>query len=248
MAAKPDVRAATIAGYVRAARRIAVLTGAGISTPSGIPDFRSPTGLYSIAGDANVFEIEEFAREPGHFYDFARRFYPMLAGAEPNAAHRALAAWEKAGKDVEIATQNIDDLHQRAGSTRVYPVHGTVRTSTCGHCGRSVETAALSGDVEAGRVPRCECGGVFKPDIVFFGELLPEAAWNSSVRAMASADLVLVVGTSLVVHPAAALPGYRRRSAKLVIINRDPTPLDDEADGVWSEDVAAAFRRIGEGI
>ncbi|MBP7829314.1 MAG: Sir2 family NAD-dependent protein deacetylase [Kiritimatiellae bacterium] len=232
------------ADLVRGARRIAVLTGAGISTPSGIPDFRSADGLYADERNANVFDIGEFHRRPEHFYRFAREFYPMLERAQPNTAHRALAAWEQAGKEVHVATQNIDDLHQRAGSTRVYPVHGTVETSTCLECGAARRTSELVPEIMAGRVPRCGCGGVFKPDITFFGEQLPEAAWNRSVEAMRGADLVLVIGTSLAVYPAASLPDYRGPDAALIVVNRDPTPLDGAADVVLHGDLAEMFGRL----
>jgi NAD-dependent deacetylase len=230
-----DIR--RMAELVRGAARIAVLTGAGISTPSGIPDFRSSSGVYSMDFGENVFDVREFRRDPSAFYRFARWFYPLVAKAKPNAAHEVLAKWELQGKDVRIATQNIDDLHQRAGSQHVYPVHGTVLTSTCQSCRRSVESKELDPE----QIPRCQCGGVFKPDITFFGEMLPEKAWEDSVRAMAEADLVLVVGTSLAVYPAASLPDQRRGNAGLAILNRDPTPLDRDADVVIHTDLAEAL-------
>jgi NAD-dependent deacetylase len=236
------------ADLVRRSRRIAVLTGAGISTPSGIPDFRSPGGLHSDERNANVFDIASFRRDPHFFYDFARRFYPLLAAAKPNAVHEALAKWERAGKDVRIATQNIDDLHQRAGSTRVYPVHGTLATSTCLACGRGIETMSLEADVLGGDVPRCECGGVFKPDITFFGELLPERTWEGAMESMAGAELVLVLGTSLVVYPAAALPDCRPAGVPLVIVNRDPTSLDREADLVVRGDLGVIMSRVSQTV
>jgi NAD-dependent deacetylase len=232
------------AALVAGAQRIAVLTGAGISTPSGIPDFRSSTGLYSDSRNTGVFDIAEFRRNPAFFYRFAQEFYPLVANAQPNAAHRALAEWERAGKDVQIATQNIDDLHQRAGSTRVYPVHGTVQTSTCQDCGRACATRMIEAHIVVGRLPHCDCGGVYKPDITFFGEPLPETAWEASVRAMAEAELVLVIGTSLVVHPAALLPDYRAPDAKLAIVNRDPTPLDAAADVVLHDELTAVLAAV----
>jgi NAD-dependent deacetylase len=228
------------AALVRGSRRISVLTGAGISTESGIPDFRSPTGLYSDERNANVFDIRFFRTNPEGFYRFAREFYPIIAAAKPNAAHEVLAKWERAGKDVRIATQNIDDLHQRASSKHVYPVHGTMLTSTCQGCGRTCESGKLVSAVLAGQIPSCDCGGVFKPDITFFGELLPEKAWFDSTDAMSRADLVLVLGTSLVVHPAASLPDYRPASSKLIVVNRDGTHLDGAAD-IVSHDELAAF-------
>ncbi len=236
-----DIKA--FADLVSSSGIIAVLTGAGISTASGIPDFRSADGIYSRRS-ANVFDIGEFHRNPSGFYDFAREFYPMVKKAAPNEAHRALAKWEKQGKDIRIATQNIDDLHQRAGSSRVYPVHGTVLTSTCPGCGRTCLTAELEPKVMAGHLPTCACGGVFKPDIVFFGEMLPESAWNHSVQAMAEADLVLILGTSLAVYPAAALPDSRRTDARVVVVNRDPTPLDRFADLVFHDDLTTVFERL----
>ncbi len=232
------------AEHVRQARRIAVLSGAGISTPSGIPDFRSPTGLYSTASNANVFDIDEFRRNPAHFYEFAHKFHPLIAAAQPNVAHRVLAKWEKAGKDVQIATQNIDDLHQRAGSTHVYPVHGTMATSTCQGCYQRIESRQILPEVMEGKVPRCACGGVYKPDVTFFGELLPDRAWQNSARAMSQADLVIVIGTSLVVQPAASLPEYRPPSAKLVIVNRDETHLDGEADWVSHDPLEQVFGEV----
>ena len=236
--------AAQIAKLVRAADRIAVLSGAGISTPSGIPDFRSPTGLYSDEKNANVFDIGAFRRDPSGFYRFAREFYPMVARAEPNIAHRVLAKWERAGKDIRIATQNIDDLHQRAGSTHVHSVHGTIETSTCQECGKSVSTKTIAPAVLGGGIPKCACGGVFKPDVTFFGEMLPERAWDRAIEAMSRADLVLIIGTSLVVFPAASLPDYRSPAAELAIVNRDPTHLDHAAAVVTHDDLAAVFQAL----
>lgn len=239
MTAIPSSAVERAAAFVRGARRIAVLTGAGISTESGIPDFRSPSGLYSDERNANVFDVRFFRSNPEGFYRFAREFYPVIAAAKPNAAHEVLAKWEREGKDVRIATQNIDDLHQRAGSKHVFPVHGTMLTSTCLECGKPCKSEQIVPTVLAGKVPLCECGGVFKPDITFFGELLPEQAWESSVAAMSLADLVLVLGTSLVVYPAASLPDYRQPSSRLIVVNRDETHLDAVADVVSHDDLAA---------
>lgn len=239
-------QARQLAQMVREARRIAVLTGAGVSTASGIPDFRSADGFYSDERNANAFDINEFRRDPRFYYRFAREFYEVVAKAQPNVVHRTLASWEKVGQWVRIATQNIDDLHQRAGSLHVYPVHGTVETSTCQGCAKQVKTATLRETIVGGRVPLCECGGVFKPDVTFFGEMLPEDAWEKSVHAMSQADLVLAMGTSLVVFPAASLPGYRPDSARLVIINRDPTPEDDAADLVCREDLSAFLGQVNQ--
>ena len=229
--------------WVRDARSVAVLTGAGISTASGIPDFRSASGIYSDERNVNVFDLGKFDRNPEFFYLFAREFYPKVRAARPNVAHETLAQWEHA----TVITQNVDDYHQRAGSDPVYCVHGNHIHSTCRSCGAQVETEELLPIIENGEVPHCVCGGVYKPNITFFGEMLPEYDWQKSVQAMATADLVLVLGTSLQVYPAAGLPGYRPWNAKLVIINRDPTPLDHEAQLVIHDDLCSVMGKMGGG-
>ena len=226
-----------LAEMVDRARSIAVLTGAGISTASGIPDFRSAGGLYADERNVNVFDLPSFMRDPSIFYNFAREFYPKVRDASPNAAHRKLAEWGRGGEEVTIVTQNIDDYHQRAGSSPVYTVHGNFMHSTCMACGEHIETETLVPEILAGNIPRCPCGGVFKPDITFFGEMLPEYDWNASSAAIHRAELLLVIGTSLTVYPAATLPDYRSLDTPLVIINRDPTPLDDRATLVFHEDI-----------
>lgn len=230
--------------WVREAKSIVALTGAGISTASGIPDFRSAGGLYSDERNVNVFDLDAFRHDPSIFYNFAREFYPQVRDAHPNAAHRALAEWQRHGKHVTVVTQNIDDYHQRAGSAPVYCVHGNHMHSTCQSCGVRAETETLYPVVERGEIPHCHCGGVYKPDITFFGEMLPEYDWNASVRAMSEADLLLVLGTSLVVYPAASLPGFRHLNTKLVIINREPTPLDREADLVIHDDLCETMKSV----
>jgi NAD-dependent deacetylase len=230
--------AAELAACLGAAHRIAVLTGAGMSTESGIPDFRSSTGIYATVTSEEIFDLASFWRDPATFYDFARTFFGDMWASRPNAGHRALATLEhEFGRRVDIATQNIDVLHQQAGSSRVHPVHGTIQTVSCLRCGASKPTLDVRPVFEAGEVPKCPCGGVWKPDIVFFGETLPDRAVSDSLAAMRQADLVLVLGTSLAVYPAASLPGYRSEAARLVIVNRTPTPLDREADLVCRESI-----------
>jgi len=229
-----------ISEWVQSANSIAVLTGAGISTASGIPDFRSASGIYSDERNINVFDLDAFRRDPSIFYNFAREFYPQVRDAQPNVAHKTLAEWDNA----TVITQNVDDYHQRAGSDPVYCVHGNHIFSTCQSCGLQVESEGLFPAIESGRIPVCACGGVYKPNITFFGELLPEYDWHKSVQAMAAADLVLVLGTSLTVYPAAGLPGYRPWNAKLVIINRDPTPLDQEAHLVIHDDLCMVMGKL----
>lgn len=226
--------------WMKSAERIVALTGAGISTGSGIPDFRSAAGIYADEKNVNVFDLDAFRRDPSIFYTFARTFYPQVRDAQPNIAHRTLAAMQ----NVTVVTQNVDDYHQRAGSSPVYTVHGNHLHSTCLGCGDQVETERLFPIIERGQIPWCECGGVYKPDITFFGEMLPEFAWNASVRAMGEADLVLVLGTSLAVYPAASLPGYRPWNARLAIVNRDPTPLDHEAQLVIHDDLCEVMSLV----
>lgn len=229
---------------LRNAGSVAVLTGAGISTASGIPDFRSAGGVYSDERNVNVFDLPAFQRDPAVFYRFARSFYPQVRDAEPNAAHRALAEWQRKGLDVTVITQNVDDYHQRAGSDPVYTVHGNFIRSTCRGCGAQIETEVLFPIIERGDIPHCSCGGVYKPNITFFGEMLPEADWTAAVNAISRADLVLVLGTSLTVYPAASLPAYRPTGSKLVIINRDSTSLDGEADLVVNGDLCATLSSL----
>jgi len=226
------------------ARSVAVLTGAGISTASGIPDFRSAGGLYSDKRNVNVFDIGAFMHDPSIFYNFAKEFYPKVRDASPNAAHCKLAEWCRKGEDVTVITQNIDDYHQRAGSKPVYTVHGHFLTSTCIKCGKHTETEELIPEILQGGIPHCKCGGIYKPDITFFGEMLPEYDWNASVNAISKADLLLVIGTSLTVFPAASLPNYRSLNTPMVIINRDPTPLDYKAEMVFNEDICEVMQAL----
>lgn len=226
--------------WIDSGNSIVALTGAGISTASGIPDFRSAAGIYSDKNNANVFDLDVFQRDPSIFYTFARTFYPQIRDAAPNSAHRALAAM----KQVTVVTQNIDDYHQRAGSDPVYTVHGNYIQSTCLGCGGRVGTQTLFPIIENGKIPYCICGGVYKPNITFFGEMLPAYDWNASEQAVSKADLVLVLGTSLSVYPVATLPGYRPWNAKLVIINREPTPLDAEAQLVLHGDICETLEAI----
>ena len=226
-----------------AAARIVFLTGAGMSTESGIPDFRSATWLYAGGVGEEVFDIDVFRRRPEVFYAFAQRFLDAVRRARPNAGHAAMAALaRRPGRSVVVVTQNIDTLHQDAGSPRVHPVHGTLATSRCEACARQVATSTLWPEIEAGAVPRhAGCGGVFKPEIVFFGEPLPEDVFAAAARAVREADLLVVAGTSLAVYPAAGLPRLRAPTCRLAIVNRTPTPLDNEADWRFHDSIGAVF-------
>ncbi len=231
---------------LNSSRRVVFLTGAGISTESGIPDFRSPGGLYSDPDNVNVFEISAFLADPSNFYRFWGRFLPVLERARPNPAHRAIARLQDSRR-VTVVTQNIDDLHQRAGSETVWCVHGTIASSRCLDCGARIETFELYPVIRKGEVPRHSCGGVFKPEVTFFGEALPEVDWINSQSAIREADLLCLVGTSLTVFPAAQLPAYRNPDCRLAIVNRGSTPLDGEADLVIRGSAGEVFREWGMG-
>ena len=218
------------------ARDIVFLTGAGMSTESGIPDFRSATGLYASGVSEEVFDIEVFQKRPEVFYRFVREYGPAFRKAKPHAGHLAITRLhEPPLVRVAVITQNIDSLHQQAGNPTVLPVHGNLATSICRECGAITATEALWGEVEAGRVPRHGCGGVFKPDVVFYGEPLPEAIFRAARNRIYAADLLVVCGTSLSVFPAGGLPRGRQPTCRVVVINQGETWLDAEADLVFRE-------------
>lgn len=231
---------------VQAARQIVALTGAGISTPSGIPDFRSPTsGVWHSADPAIVASLHMFKRDPQPFYRWISPLIPTMLNATPNPAHHALAELERQGRLAAVITQNIDGLHQKAGSQTVYELHGHMRTATCTQCGRSDPAAAHLATAQQGQVPRCTCGGAIKPDLVLFDELLPQDIWQRAEAAVKRCDVMLVVGTGLEVYPAAGLPELALRGgATLIIVNYGPTWADDHADLVIRADVAEALPQI----
>ena len=231
-------------------RRIVFLTGAGMSTESGIPDFRSPNGLYAKLGGQSLFEIERFREDPGDFYRTGIDLFEKLWRAEPNAGHRAIAALARLpGKHVTVVTQNIDILHQQAGSEEVLPVHGTIETCTCQECGIRSSGEDVWERAAAGEVPpRHDCGGILKPDVVFFGDPLPYRVFTAAEEAIRDADLLVVAGTSLVVYPAAGLPDRRRPDCRLAIVNHTPTDLDPAADLVLRESVGTALAAAVKGL
>jgi len=216
---------------VRAAGGAIVFTGAGMSTESGLPDFRSESGLWAGVDPIAVASRRTLERRPEIFYTFYRERLSSLAGAAPNAGHRALAAMERAGWVKAVVTQNVDGLHQAAGSCRVIELHGNLRESVCIGCGDLGHAAQLRAALEAGSLPRCtSCGGLLKPNVVLFDELLPEEAWQAAVRAARASRLMLVVGSSLQVTPAAYLPlEVLEGGGRLIIVNHEPTPYDDRA-------------------
>jgi NAD-dependent deacetylase len=234
---------------VRQATNVVALSGAGISTPSGIPDFRSTdSGLWDNADPMEVASLSAFVRDPQPFYTWFRPLLAILLAAAPNPAHQALARLEAAGRLKAIVTQNIDDLHRKAGSRTVYELHGHVREVSCMQCAQ-IEPAQLLMDqfLQDGRIPHHYCGGVLKPNVIFFGEMLPRGEYAASVLALQQADLVLVVGSSLEVAPASELPAIALDcGAKLVLLNFDPTYLDAKADVVLHADAAEVLPRLVE--
>jgi NAD-dependent deacetylase len=217
------ISAAGCAGRIRSARRTVALTGAGISTAAGVPDFRGPEGLY-VTGRYDpqaTFEIEGFLRDPAPFFQFTRDVLGLVADLRPTFTHRFLADLEATGTLQTVITQNIDPLHQRAGSHSVIAVHGGYWTSHCLACRGRFSFDDLLGLLEWSPVPHCSCGGVVKPDVVLFGE--PVYAMEEAIAAVAWADLLLVLGSSLAVYPAAWLP--EAAECPVVVVNRGPVEL-----------------------
>jgi NAD-dependent deacetylase len=209
------------------------LTGAGISVPSGIPDFRSPgTGLWEKVDPMEVAHIEVFHSDPARFWSYYRPRFGMLADKQPNRAHAVLAELERRGMLDAVITQNIDRLHRKAGSKRVIEVHGTIETSSCVRCPASYSIDAVEELFDPGGVARCDqCGGPVKPDVVLFGELLPERAMEEAQALAQSAQLMVCVGSSLEVYPVASLPATTvARGGALAIVTKGPTPYDQQAD------------------
>lgn len=211
------------ARLIRMSNNIAALTGAGISTKAGILDFRGPQGLYITKkyDPDKIFDISYFHRDPKPFYEFARDFAGLEETIRPTAAHRFFAGLEKTGKLKGVITQNIDSLHQKAGSKNVLEMHGSFRLSHCLECRREFSYEQMKAKLAEEGVPRCSCGGILKPDIVFYGENVKCLA--ESLRLAGQADLFFVVGTSCVVYPAAMIPDYVHGA--IVIVNRDPVQV-----------------------
>ncbi|AQT68292.1 NAD-dependent protein deacetylase [Anaerohalosphaera lusitana] len=215
---------------LKKANRTVVLTGAGVSTASGIPDFRGPSGLYATVSQ-RVFEVDFLLSSPEEYYKIAYEYIHPLVDKEPNIAHRALAELEKAGLISAIITQNIDGLHQKAGSQDVIEFHGNVTTFRCVDCSRAFNRTRVDEMIVTDGVPMCQCGGLIRPDLVFFGDLIPEDAISRSQELATTCDVLLIMGTSLAVYPAASIPVLADQSgAKIVIVNKGPTELDHIAD------------------
>jgi NAD-dependent deacetylase len=240
------------ADLFRAARRAVILTGAGLSTPSGIPDFRSEgTGLWSRDEPLTVASLSTFRTAPEKFFQWFRPLASQIHHAQPNAAHLAIAEMEKTGCIQSIITQNIDALHQKAGSKNVIEMHGTMRTLSCSQCYHQSEALSHLGPfVERGEIPRCPaCGAIMKPDVILFGEQLPQKAWMQAQRDARQCDVMMVAGSSLEVLPVAGLPMQALdRGAHLIIVNNSPTYLNVRADVAIMENVADIIPAIAEKV
>ena len=236
----------------RKAKRAVVLTGAGISTPSGIPDFRSEgTGLWSKDEPLEVASLSTFRTAPERFFHWFQPLASRIFNAQPNPAHLALAEFERSGHLQAIVTQNIDGLHQKAGSQHVIEMHGTLRTLSCTNCFQQFESGPfLHPYIETGKIPQClNCNGILKPDVILFGEQLPQSAWHEAQRAARQCDLMVVAGSSLEVLPVAGLPMQALdRGAHLIIINNAPTYLNVRADVVILDDVATTIPEIAKRV
>jgi NAD-dependent deacetylase len=218
---------------IRKSKRIVALSGAGISTEAGIPDFRGPGGMWEDAELMEQLSASGFRRNPEGFYQGSSKLFSAIARAQPTLAHRLLVRLEQLGKLEAVVTQNIDGLHHAAGSTKVFELHGTLRTGHCTKCRTGYEMLPFYSEIECGRlkVPLCEsCGVSIKPDVVLFEDVLPVDAWDGSVEAAENSDLMLIFGSSLVVYPAAELPMIALSSgARLAIVNLERTSYDEVA-------------------
>ena len=237
-----------LAELIRGADSVVALTGAGISVPSGIPDFRSPgVGLWENVNPMEVAHIDAFHRDPERFWGFYSKRFQSLEGRRPNRAHDALSALEHAGLLDAVITQNIDRLHRLAGSRQVIEVHGSIDSSSCLVCGSSFPLPEVRQrqQADSADVPRCDCGEPLKPDVILFGEYLPMQALAQAERLAASADLMLCIGSSLEVHPVAGLPELTLRAGgRLAIVTQGPTPLDGAAVVRLRGDVVDELERL----
>jgi NAD-dependent deacetylase len=225
----------TLRNWIQESNNIVFFGGAGVSTESGIPDFRSVDGLYHQKFDyppETILSHSFFYSNTEDFYKFYREKM-LVTNIEPNRAHKALAKLEQQGKLSAVITQNIDGLHQKAGSKKVYELHGSVHRNYCRRCAEFYSGEDLQ---KTSGVPRCTCGGLIKPDVVLYEEALNDACVEGAIAAISQADLLIVGGTSLTVYPAAGLIRYYRGS-RLVLINRDETPYDSHANLVFRESI-----------
>ncbi len=234
----------TLRQWVKESNSIVFFGGAGVSTESGIPDFRSVDGLYSQKFDyppEAIISHSFYRKNPEYFFRFYReKMLPL--GFAPNVTHKLLAQWEQEGKLLAVITQNIDGLHQKAGSKAVYELHGSVLRNYCEKCRKFYSADFVK---TAKGVPYCDCGGIVKPDVVLYEESLNDHTVRKSVQAIAKADLLLVAGTSLTVYPAAGLVNYYRGN-RLALLNRDATPYDNQANLVLHRNLGEVFAALSE--
>ena len=228
--------------WINECQNIVFFGGAGVSTESGIRDFRGIDGLYTLSFEfppEQIISRSFFKRDPAYFFRFYReRMLPL--GFEPNITHEKLAQWEKEGKLSCVITQNIDGLHQKAGSETVYELHGSIHRNFCTHCARQYNARYIK---ESDGIPICSCGGIIKPDVVLYEERLDPEVLENCIAAIQDADMLIVGGTSLTVYPAAGLVDYYRGN-KLVLINRDATPYDNRADLVFHRGLGEIFSQL----
>ena len=232
----------TLQQWIDESDNIVFFGGAGVSTESGIPDFRSVDGLYHQSyayPPETILSHSFFAQNPGEFYRFYREKM-LIQGAQPNAAHRKLAELEQAGKLKAIVTQNIDGLHQKAGSKCVYELHGSVYRNRCQRCGKQYPPEFIR---DFRGIPHCDCGGLIKPEVVLYEEGLDEACIDGAIRAISKADILIVGGTSLTVYPAAGLIRYYGGN-KLVLINRDETQYDSYANLIFRDPIGSVLSQV----
>jgi NAD-dependent deacetylase len=239
------------AELVYRSRHIVAFTGAGCSTASGIPDFRSPgSGLWEQVNPMMVASIWAFRLRPQSFFDWIRPMVDVMLNATPNPAHQALASLEDMGLLKTVITQNIDNLHQRAGSRRVLELHGHMREATCIRCyEKQPIDPPMETEVRRGKVPHCGCGGVLKPDVILFGEQLPVHVWNRAMDEARRCDLILVAGSSLEVSPAADIPSLAvENGARAIMINFQPTRFDTRAEVLIRGDMTTALPAIVQAV
>ena len=250
MAGQVEARpaAARLAELIREAASVVALTGAGISVPSGIPDFRSPgSGLWENVDPMEVAHIDAWRADPERFWHFYGNRFQALRDKRPNGAHAALVELERRGRLDAVITQNIDGLHRTAGTVELVEVHGTIDSSSCLTCGAAFPLAEVRRRLEASpvSVPGCDCGEPLKPDVVLFGEFLPDGALERAYALAAGADLLLCVGSSLEVHPIAQLPGVTRQAGgEVAIVTAGPTPWDAHAAVRLDGDVVAELEAV----
>lgn len=235
------------ANMINECDNIVFFGGAGVSTESGVKDYRSKDGLYNTVKDYGVspetiLSIGYFEEHPDIFYDFYRKYFIMEV--EPNKAHKALADLEIKGKLKAVITQNIDGLHQKAGSKNVIELHGTTKRFYCHSCNKALALEEVMKEIKDEEIPKCKyCGGIAKPKVVLYGEMLYDGVAESAIEYIANADMLIVGGTSLAVHPAASFVRYFR-GKYIVIINKTATDFDNKADLVFRESIGSVFERV----